>query len=114
VKLILLFIISSIYLLTYNLNQQNPSVADDLVGLFDFQKLGVHNMYVIALEELTYLSMISWDAYMNAFDEIFRDRGYVRLHRNRYMLTSLSIYVPRADLSDYYGVVVSRSNLCIF
>lgn len=59
------------------------------------------------MEELTFWSMVTWDPYMSQFDSIFRERGYVRLERVRFMITSLSIYVPKNKLSRFHNVTVS-------
>lgn len=92
-------------MLTYNVARQSPS--EDLIDLFDFQRVGAHDIYVVAMEELTFWSMVTWDPYMSQFDHLFRERGYVRLERVRFMITSLSIYVPKNKLAKFHNVNVS-------
>lgn len=91
-------------MLTYNVNGKDS--PDDLSGLFDFQRLGDHDIFVIALEELSLFSIVSWEPYMAGFDQVFKQRGYVRLIRSRWMVTSLSIFVPRNKITDFHHVKV--------
>ncbi|KAI2799902.1 Inositol polyphosphate phosphatase, catalytic domain ues [Blomia tropicalis] len=93
----------SIYLLTYNVNKKSP--AQDIQGLLDIKRCGLHDMFVIALEELSHFTLISSDPYLKNFDILFSNYGYVRLRRDRYMITSLSIYVRRDRLNQYYDVL---------
>lgn len=90
--------------MTYNVNKKSP--AQDIQGLLDIKRCGLHDMFVIALEELSHFTLISSDPYLKNFDILFSNYGYVRLRRDRYMITSLSIYVRRDRLNQYYDVLV--------
>lgn len=101
---LVLYFFCSIYLLTYNVARED--ISEDLTNLFDFQRVGVHDMYVITLEEITFSSLYTSDQYMSKLDKIFGERNYVRLKRLRFMITSLSIYVPKDKLHKFHHVKV--------
>lgn len=90
----------SIYLVTYNVAGESPS--EDLLGLFDHFEGDLHDIYVVALQELpNSIILTGVDAHMKQLEEVFAKMGYSQLEKKRMTVTALYVYVRQNEFAEF-------------